>query len=458
MIGSTTPVAGQANWHPVHRANAMLRAALLSSTRASEPAVESDGTEALSEAVESVMRGPVEISFPQPLAARLDALGLEDDAFPAFERLMSNVVRHETPPAWSDDELLEEELLEPDEFRAGEPLDPERIDPLPQVHMQTLLQDFHRRQRNAGLLVAGSIAAAVVLTVGGLVLIANLASPATVTGENARSTSIVWQPPASGTTVQLAAIAANRTAKAASLPTADLSAARVSALPQAHVVLAASGRQIAFAPLLPASHSGYFLIRGLPAGAQLSTGRQSDSGTWLVKAEHANDLRLQLGAVAEGDYPVEIYLLRSGDAPQGRRNLVLRVETRQQTQTVASADARWPSTLLGLVPAARAAEAPVVPARSSLVYDRSERLIEEGDIAAARLLLMHLAERGEGDAAYKLARTFDSDVLSEFGAEGIAPDPASARAWYERAAQRGNAHAAARLKILASLSGLGPSD
>jgi hypothetical protein len=457
MIGSTTPVAGQANWHPVHRANAMLRAALLSSTRTSEPAVESDGTEVLSEAVESVMRGPVEISFPQPLAARLDALGLDDDAFPAFERLMANVVQHETPPAWPDAEPPEEELLEPEELSAGEPLNPERIDPLPQVHIQTLLQDFHRRQRNAGLLVAGSIATAVVLTVGGLVLIANLASPVTVTGENARSTSIVWQPPASRTTV-LAAIATNRTAKAAPLPAASVSAAPVPAPPQTHVVLAASGRQIAFAPLLPASHSGYFLIRGLPAGAQLSTGRQSDSGTWLVKAEHANDLSLQLGAVVEGDYPVEIYLLRSGDAPQGRRNLVLRVETQQQTQSVASADARWPSTLLGLVPAARAAEAPVVPARPSILFDRSERLIEEGDIAAARLLLMHLAERGEGDAAYKLARTFDSDVLSEFGAEGIAPDPVSARAWYERAAQRGNANAAARLKILASLSGTGPSD
>ena len=32
MIGST-PMAGEANWHPVHHANAMLRAALLSSAR-----------------------------------------------------------------------------------------------------------------------------------------------------------------------------------------------------------------------------------------------------------------------------------------------------------------------------------------------------------------------------------------------------------------------------------------
>ena len=45
MIGSTTPAAEQADWHPVHRANAMLRAALLSSTRTAEPPVESEAGE-----------------------------------------------------------------------------------------------------------------------------------------------------------------------------------------------------------------------------------------------------------------------------------------------------------------------------------------------------------------------------------------------------------------------------
>jgi hypothetical protein len=448
MIGSTTPAAEQANWHPVHRANAMLRAALLSSTRTAEPPVESEATEGLSEAVASVMREQAEITFPQPLAERLDALGLEEDAFPVFERLMASVAqREEAPPA-----SPEEDTLEPEELAAGEPLDPELVGPPPQIHMQSLLDEFQRRQRNVGLLVAGSIATAVVLTLGGLVLIANLAAPVTVTGENgtARSTSIVWQPPAAA--LQLAAVATNRAAKTEPLRRADASVNS----PQAQVILAASGRQIAFAPLLPPSHSGYYMIRGLPAQAKLSAGRQSDSGTWLVKAEHTNDLRLELGLVAEGDYPLEVYLLRSGDTPQGRLNLVLRVEA--QPRVAANANTRWPSTLLGLVPAASAAGAPVEPAQSAVLYDRSERLIEEGDIAAARLLLLHLAQRGEGDAAFKLARTFDSDVLAEFGAEGIAPDPASARAWYERAAERGNAEAAERLKILASLSGTGPSD
>jgi TPR repeat protein len=85
-------------------------------------------------------------------------------------------------------------------------------------------------------------------------------------------------------------------------------------------------------------------------------------------------------------------------------------------------------------------------------------LLAEGDIAAARLLLIYLAERGEAEAAYELGRTFDRDGLAELGARGIDGDLASARGWYQRAAQGGNAKAARRLKLLASLSGPGPSD
>ena len=74
MIGSSTPLAEQPEWHPVHRANAMLRAALLNSTRRSEPAEDLPSVESLSRAIESVMEGPVSITYPTSLAARLDAL------------------------------------------------------------------------------------------------------------------------------------------------------------------------------------------------------------------------------------------------------------------------------------------------------------------------------------------------------------------------------------------------
>ena len=65
---------------------------------------------------------------------------------------------------------------------------------------------------------------------------------------------------------------------------------------------------------------------------------------------------------------------------------------------------------------------------------------------------MHLAEQGEADAAYELARTFDAEYLAELGARGVGPDKTRAVGWYEWASESGSVIAAERLKILASLS------
>ena len=442
MIGSTTPVAA----HPVHRANAMLRAALLNSAHSAEPADPYD-VESLTYAIDSVMQGPVSVSFPEPLASRLDALELED-AFPEFES-------HTGEVQCDPDDGAGQDVADIPPLTAGPPLDPAAWHPAAQqVHVQALLREFQRRQRHASLLVAGSIATAIVLTVGGLWLAANLAAPYPPDNRSSallRSTSVAWQRPVR------AQVLTNRDAKGEPLLVPALATPLAKASPQTQTFIATSGREVAFAALLPPSHAGYFLIRGLPAEAKLSTGRRSDSGTWLVKAQQAPVLTLALGATAAGDYPVEIYLLQSGDTPQARRSLVLRIESPVPTYDT-GIDRGWTSALLDLVPAARAAEAPAIPADPTSLQARAKRLLDEGDIAAARLLLHYLAERGEGEAAYELGRTYDRDMLAELGARGIDGDFARARGWYERAAQSGNAKAAERLKILASLSGPGPSD
>jgi hypothetical protein len=259
--------------------------------------------------------------------------------------------------------------------------------------------------------------------------------------------------------LQRTTVAANRAAKSEPLlvPLADARSLPSGATPtQPQTILAASGRQIAFAPLLPPSPAGYLLIRGLPAEATLSAGRKSESGTWLVKGALVHDLTLSIGEATPGDYPIEVYVLQSGDSPQARRNLVLRVEAPARTYAAAAPDAGWASALL---PSAHAAEETAVPAAAAAVLrERAKRLLDEGDIAAARLLLLHLAERGEGEAAYELARTFDREMLAALGAIGVDGDLAQARGWYQRASQDGNVKATERLKILASLSGTGPSD
>jgi TPR repeat protein len=81
----------------------------------------------------------------------------------------------------------------------------------------------------------------------------------------------------------------------------------------------------------------------------------------------------------------------------------------------------------------------------------ARRLLVNGDIAGARLLFQQLADQGVSEAAYELARTFDPEALTELGAKDVQADRKLALTWYERASETGNAKAAERLKILASL-------
>jgi hypothetical protein len=467
MTSYTPPVSKDFHWHPVYRANALLREALQSTTQSLESLETHYSVEQLSNAIENVLQGPVQITYPRPLAVRLDNLHLEERRIPGLAAFMLPIQHAPGAPVadardggennlaeterddfsgegWDDAELA---LDETPPLRADFPLDP-ALRPR-EVHMHTLMGEFQRRQRSASLLVAVSVATAVVLAVGGFVLAASLASPAGAGPlETPRSTSIAWSKPASATPPETSA---NRATKGEPLTLPAQSGATPS--PSRQIILAASGRQIALGPLLAPSLARYLMIRGLPSEATLSAGRQSGGGAWMVKGTHVPGLTLTLGQAASGDYPIEVYILETGDGPQARRSFLLRVAPSERA-TVAAPAATPGAT--PAVPAIAAAEKSTVP--SGLLRDRAMQLLGEGDIAAARMLLLHLAERGDGEAAYDLARTFDREMLAELGAKGVDGDAASARGWYERASQDGNEKAAERLKILASLAGTGPAD
>jgi hypothetical protein len=115
----------------------------------------------------------------------------------------------------------------------------------------------------------------------------------------------------------------------------------------------------------------------------------------------------------------------------------------------------YQSAVQGRAPAAAApAAAPPVaapPARKldadelATLLNRAKGLLAAGDIPPARLLLERAADAQEASAALMLARTYDPDVLGTQDARNIIPDPATARAWYQKAAQLGSADAQRRL-------------
>ncbi len=97
-----------------------------------------------------------------------------------------------------------------------------------------------------------------------------------------------------------------------------------------------------------------------------------------------------------------------------------------------------------------AAEMPrrIDQAELATLLKRGRELIDVGDIASARLFLQRAADAREPQAAFALAGTYDPAVLSRVKAYGIAPDPAMARAWYEKAKEFGSPDAQRRLDQL----------
>jgi hypothetical protein len=85
----------------------------------------------------------------------------------------------------------------------------------------------------------------------------------------------------------------------------------------------------------------------------------------------------------------------------------------------------------------------------AMLYRRSEELVAQGDIAAARLMLVRAAEAGDARSALALGATYDLDVLRKLGVLGVAADTMQARTWYAKAAEYGSGEATRRLEQLA---------
>ncbi len=99
-----------------------------------------------------------------------------------------------------------------------------------------------------------------------------------------------------------------------------------------------------------------------------------------------------------------------------------------------------PAPVLALAPAPAAVATLPAPIVAALL-SRGDDMLRLGDIGAARLLYERAAASGSSAAALAMGRTHDPRVLTQIGAEGIAPDPATAAAWYRRAAALGSREA-----------------
>ncbi|MGH6866968.1 MAG: hypothetical protein ACREDO_12565 [Methyloceanibacter sp.] len=457
MFGSMMPSSGLLDWHPVHRANALLRSAWQSAGVPSPEALQAllgpRHLQPIDDAITRVIDGLAGSRYSDQLAARLRALSTYESLAPGYEAKAGA-----EPLLAAEEPERSEEIARLESSVAIESADTAFFGVAPRAQLQTLVTDFYRRQQQVSLFVLGSVAAAIGLTLLILLLVAVFAPSEPAEADEPapeRITTVEWQrpqtsPAAAGLQTALIRFHA-RTAPVVVGATFGGRTLRASDVPpSAQMIQAMAGRKLALAPHLPTSDARYFLLRGLPAGATLSAGQETGTGAWMVRRDEVADLTLNVGAAASGEYPLEVYLLDAGNTPEPRRSLVLRIEG---PRPYASGLARGLTSALADLPftAAFASETNA-EANPAILFERGKRLLDEGDIAAARLIFQHLAEHGNGAAAYELARTFDQGVLAGSRVKGMTGDAARARAWYERAKLNGFAEATERLRILASLS------
>lgn len=79
---------------------------------------------------------------------------------------------------------------------------------------------------------------------------------------------------------------------------------------------------------------------------------------------------------------------------------------------------------------------------------RGKALMTQGDVAGARLIFEHVAQRGGVDAMVALGQSYDPSYLARLDVQGIEPEIDKAIEWYRRAAQSGDTQSRARAAAL----------
>jgi hypothetical protein len=191
------------------------------------------------------------------------------------------------------------------------------------------------------------------------------------------------------------------------------------------------GDEIAFdvaidsAETLPAR--SVIAIRALPEGTVLSQGRPYADAEWNLRPDEIGDLRLKLPPTASGSSDLRVELVaadgsvlasaktRLDIAPDPKAELILRAEE---------------------------------SGRVADLIEHGQKMIDVGYFAGARAYFRRAAEAGSGEAALRLAATYDQEFIDKIGAQGIKANPQEARTWYERAKQLGVEGADEKLKAL----------
>jgi tetratricopeptide (TPR) repeat protein len=220
-------------------------------------------------------------------------------------------------------------------------------------------------------------------------------------------------------------------------------------------------------------------LAGLPRGAELSAGHRQKDGSWLLRPGEQSGLTLQVPPEASGNLLVMVEALehKSGDLAAPPQEIRVKIVPAKMVVEPAATeitpvlnipeapaplpspgnDVEPPPSDTNIAAIEEAAEAPAMaigiddPARPLMA--RGDALMELGDVASARSFYDRAFELGNARAARSIARTYDPVVLASLKVQGLRADPVKAFEWYRKAEQAGAAEASQDIAALETYLG-----
>lgn len=160
-------------------------------------------------------------------------------------------------------------------------------------------------------------------------------------------------------------------------------------------------------------------IHGLPKGTVLSAGRSDGMNGWLLAPYDllGSGLSITPSANSNGSSDVVVLLL----TPEGRVAREVHTKLVVSGGVTVSDNSEPPSPVAS------------TPEEIQVLLSHGRELERVGYLAGARLFFQRAAEAGSAEGARALGETYDPVEFQKLGVHGLAPDPALARMWYDRA-------------------------
>jgi hypothetical protein len=197
----------------------------------------------------------------------------------------------------------------------------------------------------------------------------------------------------------------------------------------------------------------FIMVKGLPQGFKMSAGFPTKDA-WLVSVTDADGLHLIPDGDFSGELNLQFLLFKGKDSIPETQVVTVRIEPRGGG-IGGSVSIPTNASSAPVQPDAQAADNTSAKPKRGVSQDeedvamkRAAELLQQADIAAARLLYEVMAMKGSAKAAFAMGQTFDPDFLSQFPIEGLKPNIQQARKWYKQATELGSPEARARLATL----------